>query len=180
MARKTVALIVTGVLAFPGPILAQGDHPQRQDEQAGQGMMGMMACPSPSLILRQKEALNLTESQVERLEAIQKEVAEARETDMGQVRPLHMQVMQALEGDEPDFSAYETALKELADHHVNMQVGMARASQRALELLSSEQRSNVRYGMRLMREMRSTGMMQGTEMMGGAECPMMGGKGGRG
>ncbi len=91
-----------------------------------------------------------------------------------------MQVMQALKGDEPDFSAYETALKELAGHHVNMQVGMARASQRALEVLSPEQRSNVRYGMRLMREMRSTGMMQGTEMMGGAECPMMGGKGGGG
>ena len=98
---KTVALLVAGVLAFPGLTLAQGDYPQRQDEQAGQGMMGMMPCPSASMILKQKEALDLTESQVEGLEAIQKEASEAREAHMGQVRPLHMQVMQALEGDEP-------------------------------------------------------------------------------
>ena len=177
MMTKTAALLVAGVLAFPGLTLAQGDHPQGQDEQAGQGMMGMMPCPSASMILKQKEALDLTESQVEGLEAIQKEASEAREAHMGQVRPLHMQVMQALKGDEPDFSAYEAALKELVDHHVNMQVGMARASQRALEVLSAEQRSNVRYGMRLMREMRGREMMQGNEMMGGAECPMVGGKG---
>ena len=132
------------------------------------------------MILKQKEALDLTESQVEGLEAIQKEASEAREAHMGQVRPLHMQMMQALEGDEPDFSAYEAALEELADHHVNMQVRMARASQRGLEVLSAEQRSNVRYGMRLMREMKRREMMQGTEMMGGAECPMMSGNGASG
>ncbi len=185
MKRKTVALVVAGVLAFPGLILAQGHQAQEEQAQPGmmgmaQGMMGMMTCPSPSLILKQKEALSLTESQVERLDAIQKEATEAREAHMGQVRPLHMQAMKALEGDKPDFSAYETALRKLADHHVNMQVGMARASQRALEVLSPEQRSNVRYGMRLTREMRGGGMMQGTEMMGGPECPMMGGKGGSG
>ncbi len=180
MMTKTAAILIAGVLAFPGPTLAQGHDPQRQDEQAGQGMMGTLSCPSPSLILKQKEALNLNESQVERLEAIQKEVAEAHETDMGQVRPIHMQVTQALQGDEPDFSAYEAALEELADHHVNMQVRMARASQRTLEVLSAEQRSNVRYGMRLMREMKRREMMQGTEMMGGAKCPMMGGNGASG
>ncbi len=84
MKRKTVALVVAGVLAFPGLTLAQGH--QAQEEQAQPGMMGMaqgmmmgtMACPSPSLILKQKEALYLTDSHVEILDAIQKEATEAR------------------------------------------------------------------------------------------------------
>ena len=50
MMTQTAALLVAGVLAFPGPTLAQGDHSQRQDEQAGQGMMSMMPCPSAARI----------------------------------------------------------------------------------------------------------------------------------
>ncbi len=150
MKQKLVALVLVGVLSSPGLSLAQQHHPEGRDEQTRPGMMGMMAGPSPSLILRQKEPLNLTDSQVERLEAIQKEVTGARESHMAQVRPLHMQAMKALEGDEPDLAGYESALKKLADHHVSMQVEMARFGQRALEVLTPEQRSNVRYGVRLM------------------------------
>ncbi len=149
------------------------------------GQMGMMAGPGPAFILKQKEALNLSESQVQRLEALQKEQAQAREAHMKEVAPLHKQAVESLQGDKPDLARYESALKKLAEHHVKMQVEAAQLSQTTLEALTPEQRSNVRYGMRLMQEMMGGGMMQGGMMMqgggmmgggmmGSIPCPMMG------
>ncbi len=145
--------------------------------------MGMAAGPGPGMILRQKEALNLNESQIQRLEALEDQLAEARETHMKEVPPLRTQAMEAVKGEKPDLSNYESALKKLAEHHVRMQVEQARFSQQALDVLTPEQRSNVRYGMHLMREMMGGRMMQGGViqggmmqggMMGAGGCPMMG------
>ncbi len=177
---ETLSLLLVGLLAIPGAALAQGHHGRRGQQMMGMGqgqgmmdagmmqggMMGMMTGPTPSHILRQKEALNLTAPQVERLEAIEKEMAEAREAHMKAVMPLKEQVTKALEGDKPDLSRYESALKKLADVHVKMQVDMARFSQQALEVLTAEQRSNVRYGMHVMRDMMGTGGCPMMEQMG--------------
>lgn len=72
--------------------------------------------------------------------------------------------MEALKGGEPDLASYEAALKKLSGPQIAMQVAMARVSQEALKVLNAEQRSNVRYGMRLMQE---------GGMVGPGGCPMM-------
>jgi Spy/CpxP family protein refolding chaperone len=140
------------------------------------GMMGMMSSfgPSPSLILKQKEALKLTDSQVTQLEAIKEDIGKARAAHMERAQPLKKQLTEVMKGESPDLSKYESALKKMAEEQVKMQVAMARFSQKALNVLNAEQRSNVRYGMHLMRGMMGGGMMKS----GGQGCPMMGSMGG--
>lgn len=127
----------------------------------------MMGRPGPGLVLSQKDALSLNESQVERLQALEKQVAETREALVQQIPPLQEQAQQALRGANPDLSRYESALEKLAERQVKAQVEAARLSQQALEVLTPEQRSNVRYTMRM-----QGGMMRGG-MTGDGGCPMM-------
>lgn len=186
--NATVFLLV-GALTLPGLAYAQGHaahHGQGQQAMMPQGQqgsmmregcepgmmmgmmgMGMMHGPGPAAILQQKEALSLAEAQVERLQALATRVAEARESHVTQVAPLRQQAMEAMQGDQPDLTRYQTALEKLAEHHVAMQVEMARAAADAMAVLAPEQRSNVRYGMHLMREMMGAGPMGGGMMGGG-------------
>ncbi len=103
MTKSSVfALLLAGGLMLPGTLRAQHaqHHPQGQDQpqqgmmgqgMMGQGMMGqghgmmgmgMMSAPGPRMILMQKDALGLSESQVERLEALREEVNQARQSLM--------------------------------------------------------------------------------------------------
>ncbi|MFQ5890071.1 MAG: Spy/CpxP family protein refolding chaperone [Gemmatimonadota bacterium] len=120
----------------------------------GTGMMGTMG-PSAAMILKQKEALELTDSQVQRLEEIQKESAEARGARTARVSALREQLMEVQNGDDPDLSRVESLLTDLADLHVQACMRSLRSGQRAMEVLTPEQRPKVRYGMRMMREMMS-------------------------
>lgn len=176
MRRSAMALIAAAVVALPGTILAQSDHPRSGEDQSPSGMMGagqghammgsgMMGGMSagPSIILRQKEALKLSDSQITQLEAIQQELAEAREAYAERIRPLRSQAREALKGDDPDLSKYESALKKMAEEQVNVRVKSARAGQRAMQVLDAEQLSDLRYGKRLM-----------SGRMGGGGCSMMG------
>jgi Spy/CpxP family protein refolding chaperone len=141
-------------------------------QMQGMGMMGMTASPSPAAILQQKDALRLSDSQVQSLEALKEEMAEVHKAHMTAAMPLHAEASAALKGDKPDLARYEAALKKLAVPHVQMQVETARFGQKAMEVLTAEQRANVSYGMRLRQ-----GMMGGSGMMGTQGCPMMGGQG---
>ncbi len=199
MRSNLLTLLLAGSLTLPGLALAQGEHrahhPEAQDTTRqrgmmgqgmmmgrgmmgmmgqGHGMMGMMGGPGPAMILMQEEALNLDDSQVQRLEALQERAVELRETHVEQMQPLRARAMQTVQGEQPDLAEYESALKGLAEHHVKVQVETARLSQQALDVLNPEQRSNVRYGMHLMRGLMQGGMMQGG-MMG--DCPMIGSMG---
>jgi Spy/CpxP family protein refolding chaperone len=189
MLRKgVITLLVGAVLALPAPMRAQGHHGDQDDDGSRPKMMGMMwtsSCmmgmggmmgafgPGPSLILKQKDALNLSDQQVERLKALQEEGRKTREAHVERIRSTRTELMEVMKSDKPDLSKYESALKKMADEHIKTQVTMARLSQNALKVLDAEQRSNVRYGMRLM-----GGMTGG--MMGSGGCSMMdkGGDGG--
>jgi len=186
-------LALTAFLALPAVTSAQSHqehHPQSSTDQRqeqmmmgqGQGMMGsgmmgmmgMMSGPSPSMILMQKDVLHLEPSQVEQLETLQHQLAELRQSHMEEIAPLRAEMRAAVHSDQPDLSHYESALENMAEHHVKMHVEMARVSQLSMEVLNAEQRSSVRYGMALMGHMMNRGMMQGGGMMMGASgCPMM-------
>ncbi len=98
-------------------------------EMMGQGM-GMMATggPGPAMILRMGEALDLTDEQRTQLQAIQSEYSDSVQPLMAAVMEAHQDAATALEGDSPDFDAYEWALREAADQMVQAHVAMAQAA----------------------------------------------------
>ncbi len=59
----------------------------------------------------------------------------------------HEDVRAALEGDSPDFVAYEHALQEGADLMVQAHVAMARAAEEARNVLTDEQIEQLGSGM---------------------------------
>ncbi len=134
----------------------------------GEGMMGMMGSRamgvmlSPRVILMQKDALDLSDEQIERLESLKKRMDHGREPGMSQAHTMMQQLDKALDPENPDLATYESLLNQMVDHHVQMQVQMARLGIEALNVLTDDQRDKVRYGTKLMHAMMG-GMMMGGE-----------------
>jgi Spy/CpxP family protein refolding chaperone len=128
-------------------------------QMMGQGM-GMMATggPGPAMILRMGDALELTDEQRSQLEAIQSEYSEAVQPHMGSMMEAHQNARAALEGDSPDFDAYEEALQEGADRMVDAHVAMARAAAEARDVLTEEQHQRLQSSTQMMRGMMGPGM----------------------
>lgn len=127
-------------------------------QMMGQGM-GMMPTggPGPQMILRMEESLGLTDEQVTRLEEIRDEFSGAQRQHMTAAMSAHQEARQAVQGDAPDFDAYEEALGHASEHMVQGHLAMARAAAESRDVLTEEQRTRLQEGM---------GMMQG--MMGGS------------
>ncbi len=132
-------------------------------QMMGQGM-GMMPSggPSPAMILRMGEALDLTDQQRTELEAIQEQYSESAQPHMTGMMEAHRSARAALESDPPDIDAYEEALREGADRMVQAHVAMARAAAEARDVLTDVQRQELQEGMQMMR-----GMMMGQGQPGG-------------
>ncbi|MEX2472615.1 MAG: Spy/CpxP family protein refolding chaperone [Gemmatimonadota bacterium] len=130
-------------------MMGAGMMDQSMLQMMGRGM-GLMATggPGPHMILRMRDVLDLSDEQVGDLEAI-------RDRSQGQsmsetVIQTHARAQQALAGENPDFNAYESALRDTMDAMVEMHVEMARATAEAKEVLTEEQRlrlDEIGYGM---------------------------------
>lgn len=119
----------------------------------GRGMMQMMSegmgmmptgGPAPSMLLRMREALELSDEQVSRLEEIRDRHGARSHApgDSGMMEaPQNAAAM--LEGDEPDLDAYEAELRDLADRMVEVHVRMTRAALEARDVLTDEQRARL-------------------------------------
>lgn len=181
----TFALLVAAVLVLPTAVAAQQgqehrhgresqqteDRPmpgmmmrmQGHGEMMGMGMMGMMATPTPTMLLHQREALALSEEQVERLEALHEGMAGTRGEHMESMRAAHERLAEQARDPDLDLAAYESTLRSLADAHVGMHVEMARVGQQARDVLTAEQQEKLRTGMQFMRGMQG---MRGEMMRG--------------
>jgi len=124
----------------------------------GQGM-GMMATggPSPATSLRMGEALELTDDQTTRLQGIQGRYTDAARMPMQSVMEAHGRAAAALQGDSPDFEAYESALRDGAARMVEAHVAMARAAAEARTVLTEEQRARLENVGHMMRGMMGGG-----------------------
>ena len=126
----------------------------------GMGMTGMMGA-NPSMLLAQRDVLELDDDQVARLE-------ELREKRQGMMQGMHQgmmavrgQMQDAMAADSLDMEAYRNAVEAMADQMVGHRMQMARFSEQVLDVLTAEQREKLRTGMRMMRH-----------MMGGTGGPM--------
>ena len=141
-----------------GGMMGNGMMSAEVMDMMGHGV-GMMATggPGPETILRMGEALNLTDEQKSRLQAIQTEYTDSVQPLMAGAREAHESAAAALEG-EPDFEAYERALSEGAEQMVQAHVAMARAATEARAVLTDEQRERLRGVAQMMRGMMRQGM----------------------
>ncbi|UCC74554.1 MAG: Spy/CpxP family protein refolding chaperone [Gemmatimonadota bacterium] len=166
MRTRLLIWILAGALALPAALVGQ-EHRERHDRLASQSAMmmgtgqehamigiGMMIQPGSDFLLEQKEALKLTDEQLQRLQELEDELSALHQAHMSQVMPQRQRATEALHAEQPDLDAYESALEAWAAEHVRMQVAMARYWQRALAVLNDEQRSNLHFGLHLMHQMR--------------------------
>ena len=170
--RVAIAMVLLAIGSLSrGAGAQQHQHEQQPARPEGtvpmQGMMQMPMqgmVPGPGMILQLRGPLSLTDAQVRRIEAIR----DRREESHMPHAQAAMRAMQdaagMLEASTPDLSRYEAKLREAANHHVLAHAAMARTWLEAREVLTPEQRSNLRFGMQLMQQMASE-RMQGMHGM---------------
>jgi Spy/CpxP family protein refolding chaperone len=172
---RTIAFAAAvAALAAPATLIAQMPHGEQQARQdvamMHVNLAGTMGQLSPTLLLSLRETLDLTDLQVARLEELQARASEECQTHASAVEPLMRQAIEALGGGEPDLERYRSALERLADAQVEMQIARLQLAERALAVLTPEQRADVHRGLRvaggMMRGMTEQ-MMQGGMMQGG-------------
>ena len=176
--RKIVAMTVA-LAAMAGPAVAQqqGHAQHGQGMQGMQGCMGMMGGPPPAMLLQHQDELGLSADQVTRLESLKD--AAGPGTHMAAVKSAHSRAAEAIEGAEPDWTAYETALRDAAEHMVQAHTAMARAAVSARDVLTPAQReqlSGMGHGMdgKMGGDGAAHSGMMGCMMMGGMHGDMGG------
>ena len=160
MKSLATMLLIAGSL-LTGPVYAQ-EHQHGQPAGAG-GMMQMM--PGPMIILQLREPLGLTQTQVQRIEAIRDRAQREHEPHMQAAMQTMREADSLLDMPSRDLSRYEAKLKDAANHHVQAHLAMTRGWLEAREVLTPEQRSNLQFGLKVMRQMmreRMPGMMGAT------------------
>jgi Spy/CpxP family protein refolding chaperone len=127
-----------------GGMMGQGMMGSGMMTMMGQGM-GVMATggPGPVTLLRMREVLELTEEQIERLEAVQERFRRNTASHVSTMTSSHQAAAQALEGDVPDLEAYQQRLQAQANISVQFHVAMAQAAMGAREVLTQEQRGRL-------------------------------------
>lgn len=146
----------------------------------GDSMMAMMRrCPmmsamagGPDAALAQRTALKLSDTQVQRLEALRGSVQRTRTATMAQMPALQQTITQATNAQPLNEQGIRTALDRMAALHGDMVIAMLRAHQATQGILTAQQReqlaSTARPGMMGMRGMsRGMNAMQGMNGMSG-------------
>lgn len=180
----TTALVIA--LLLPASLAAQGQaHHPDSDSTRAPGQMGMMSDgmgmqtmgmhgmdmmhshmqQGPAMLLRQRDPLDLSNEQIERLEELEGRVDDLHSSHMSELAPVREQLKGLHRSEEFDKDRYEELLQRQANLRVEMMVEMADVHQASFAVLTDEQKSNVRYGMRMMRSMQGDAEMSGRGMM---------------
>lgn len=161
--RRGAGLALAALLVGAPALAAQHPHGGNGMDGESPGPHGAGSMPAhmrpgalmahvPTAILHQSDLLGLSDAQVEEIRAVREAMptpGEARE----EMRSAHEQLRSALGPEGIDVSAYESALRTMADRMVRRRVEAARGARRALDVLDAGQRSRFLHGMRLMRRM---------------------------
>ena len=103
-------------------------------------MSGMMSVPSPAMLLRHKDELDLNATQVTQLETLQKQAQPACMQHMQMGMTEHRAADQMLAAAKPDLAAYSAKMKEATAHMVEGNVAMLKAGIAARDILTPAQR----------------------------------------
>lgn len=178
MTRKMLAATALAAgLVISGGVLygQQQEREARSDRMSGMGdMMAMMrSCPmmqnqmaGPAALLRHRETLELTDSQVQELESLGEAARERRGPAMETMRRAHEDLAQASGDAGLDETRARAALEGMAEAHTEMAMGLLRDRARVREILTPEQTAKLdELGSGMMDMMGM--MMRMMHMMGG-------------
>jgi len=149
----------------PSTPQTMADHMQR--------CMEMMTGTSPGMLLQHRQDLSLTSDQVRRLETIRSRTDQAAMTHMRAGMEAAASAGTQLSSNSPNFQAYETRLRQAADHMVQAHVALARGAVEARQVLTSDQQSRLATLRPAGHEMASGEMQPGQGMGRGMMMPCM-------
>ena len=121
----------------------QGRMPGMPMPMGGQNHMEMMGPPTPAMILHHKQDLSLTQAQVNRLNALQKEMEPECTKQMEAAMATHRAANKLLDAAKPDFKAFAAGMKQATGYMAEGHVVMAKAAVAARDVLSAEQRQKL-------------------------------------
>lgn len=124
----------------PAPTRPLAPPPLRPIPPAQAG--AMMQPLGPERILALRDSLGLSAEQVQRLQALQPQAGSSHHMMAGM--QSHREAQALLEQPQPDFTAYEAKLREMANHHVAAMVEQARLSVAARDVLTPAQQAKLR------------------------------------
>lgn len=167
--RKMSILAIVALLGG-APAAAQQGQPHHDMSMGSDGMQGMQHCMAmmggsqPHMLLQHREDFALSADQVSRLEELDAEARESVVAHMQSAMEARGSAAELLRSDTPDLAAYETMLREAADHMVVAHTVAARVSVQARNVLTPDQKARLD----------EMGMMSGMHRMMGSGRPMMG------
>lgn len=179
---RTVAATLSLLLVGVAPVHAQQEHPHAAQRRPAMGMMGMQHCMAimggtamaPMLLLDMQDSLELTDTQVQRLEALRDRARMEAMPHMHQAMMAQRAAAETLDADDPDLDAYEARLREAMNHMVLAHTAMARIGLESRRVLTPEQRTAAAALARRMHDGMAHGAAAGGGMM---PCMMMGAHG---
>lgn len=170
------SLAILGSWLVGVPAEAQQHGHQRGDKMSSpMGQMqrchAMAGAPPPMMILHHQEDLDLSPSQVERLETLGDESRRATEPHMRQAMEARMQASSELQADQPDLDTYRRSMEEVASNMIQAHMAMAESALEGRDVLNPEQRGQMRTMMK--GEHHREGMMHQRRMgrIGQEEAP---------
>ncbi len=158
---RTMSVIAIAMTLIAAPAMTQEKHPEAGHDMMQmmammQGQGGMMAMDDgPSMILKLKESLELSNDQVQRLTTLQKSSHAAMQPHMMGAMHAMKAGEKLLGGTAPDLKAYETALRDAANHMVLARTGMAKADVEARQVLTAQQRDRLTLAGKIINEMKN-------------------------
>jgi Spy/CpxP family protein refolding chaperone len=117
---------------------------QQRGPRMGQQGFGMgQGWFAPQMLLHQRDRLDLTDDQVERLETLATEMREAHQAAAEATEPRVERLRELWDADQPDVNAIQSEMRALADaRHAAALAGVAATAQ-AKALLTAEQRGRI-------------------------------------
>jgi len=173
--RVLMPLMLAGLLA--APVGAQRPMGMQSRPMAMHDMMGMMTMHAgPGMVLALAEPLELSDAQLERIQAIHEETQQTVWQHMRQAMQVMQDAADLVRGEARDLDAYEARLRDAADHGVLGHMARARAMAQVYDILSAEQRETLETGVGMMVYLMQNrpAMMPGMMMPGMMESMMPG------
>lgn len=199
MTRKILIVLATAGIAGIGVSgLGYAQHSETKAESAT-GMRGTMSMPAmmdmmrdcpmmqgmrqgPAAALQHRDSLALSDTQVQRIEAVRTRADQTMRQSMERMQSLHREIRSIGDAERLDEAAARRALAQMGELHADMGVAMLRARAETRDLLTAAQRERLTRlaGTTSMQGMgHMSGMMGMMDMMGGdmgammQKCPMM-------
>lgn len=148
----------------------QGMHQMQMQQRMGP--MAQVAAYAPPHLLERKEALELSDEQVSRLEALAAEFEEGHDQAMADAEEHHKQAMEIWTADAPDVDQLRAHAEAAMQAQQTAHLALIVAAAEGKALLNAEQRGHVAGWLEARQQMMQQRMQCGMEGMGEMKCCM--------